>query len=137
MIQISNDGQAIVSTNFWETAAAQAGFLFASWNAGALRLLIPAARLGDLAEMKTGKMVIVTRGSLQGHAALEIMFDDDNQSPYAAHIGLESCDREIPRQDDGREILVSAWGQEGLLATWPGRYRIGTTLPDMSSWIAG
>ncbi|MDX9788933.1 MAG: hypothetical protein RBT11_19320 [Desulfobacterales bacterium] len=39
LIQISNDGPEILSTNYWETEHAKKGFLYMSINAGAFRLL--------------------------------------------------------------------------------------------------
>lgn len=46
MITISNDGQKIVSTNYWDTEHAKRGFLYLSWNAGAGRLLLPDTNQG-------------------------------------------------------------------------------------------
>jgi len=43
MIHIANDGQAVVSTSYWSTPHADAGYLYVSINAGAIRVLVPAA----------------------------------------------------------------------------------------------
>jgi hypothetical protein len=43
-LQIENDGQAIIASNFWDTAYAQHGAVFLSVNAAAFRLLQPDLR---------------------------------------------------------------------------------------------
>lgn len=136
MITITNDGPRILQTNYFDTEHAVRGFLFASWNAGALRLLVPDAQLDLVAEMQTGSSVVVTRGMLQGRDALEIMFDDGSDAPFAIHIGTEQTDRSLPDIDDGRAITVTAWRRTGLIGEWPGRYRTAASLPDMRPWRA-
>ncbi len=135
MIEIRNNGQELAGTNYWETPHAAAGYAFASWNAGALRLLLPPALLRDLPDMQTGKIAVVTRGRLQGHDALEIMFDDGSEEPYALHVLAQQSDRLMPDSEHGMPIAVAAWGPAGLLHTWRGKYRIGAELPDMSAWV--
>ena len=66
MITISNAGQAITGTNYWDSPHAKSGLYFASWNAGALRLLVPDNQAAAIAEMLTGPRCIVTRGKLNG-----------------------------------------------------------------------
>ena len=41
MITITNQGQRITSTNYWDSDNARAGYLYLSWNAGAARLMVP------------------------------------------------------------------------------------------------
>lgn len=135
MIEIHNNGQDVAGTNYWDSPHAAAGYAFASWNAGALRLLLPPALLRDLPDMQTGKLVVITRGSLQGRAALEVMFDDDSEEPYTLHIVAEQTDRMPPDSEHGIPIAVSAWSQAGLLHTWRGKYRVGAALPDMTPWV--
>ena len=45
MITIENRGQAILTTDYWYTPHAHAGYLYLSWNAGAGRLLIPDSQI--------------------------------------------------------------------------------------------
>ncbi|MEQ9883241.1 hypothetical protein ABRP83_13805 [Pectobacterium brasiliense] len=128
MISIANNGQSIEHTTYFDSQPATAGFLYASWNAGALRILLPDSALDMLIEMKMGTQVGVTRGTLQGRKdALEIMFDDNSDAPYAIHIVREQYDNLI--RDENVSITVSVWGRSGKLAEWPGFYRTAQTLP--------
>lgn len=135
MIKIVNDGPDIEATNYFHTPHARNGFLFVSWNAGALRLLVPDSMLAVLAEMRTGKIAVVTRGLLERRDALEILFDDETANPYAVHVLMEQCDRIIPDSESGRRILVAAWGRYGKLAEWPGCYRTAEHLPCLDPWV--
>jgi hypothetical protein len=131
MIEIKNRGADLIGTNYWDTPNARAGYVFASWNAGALRLLIPDALLDQVPEMRTGRAALVTHGKLDGRDAIEVMFDDGTESPYALHIVVEQCDRVLPKSDAGKRVVVTAWSRAGKLAEWPGVYRIARTLPYM------
>lgn len=62
MLIIENQGQAIARTNYWDSDHAKAGYFFLSWNAGAGRLLMPDSQKAALAEMRSAKYVIVSRG---------------------------------------------------------------------------
>ena len=62
MLHLANQGQKIVSTNFWDTEMARRGYAYLSWNAGAARLLLPGALGPAVREMKSAKYVIVSRG---------------------------------------------------------------------------
>ncbi|MGB6053727.1 MAG: hypothetical protein WBG17_00660 [Burkholderiaceae bacterium] len=136
MIEIINDGPAIVRTNYWETKHAAAGYVYGTWNAGALRLLIPDSMLDQIAEMRTGRLAVVTRGALMGRPdALEVLFDDDSDAPYALHIVREQIDRIVPESDAGSGIVVTVWSRMGKLAEWPGHYRVAAALPYMEPWI--
>lgn len=135
MIEILNNGQDIASTNYWATPHAAAGYAFASWNAGALRLLLPPALLRDLPDMQAAPVAIVTRGRLQGRDAVEIMFDDNSEAPYALHVLAEQSDRLVPADQHGMPIIVTAWAASGMLHTWRGKYRVSKELPDLSPWV--
>lgn len=136
MIIINNNGQSIESTNYWQSELASNGLFFASWNAGALRILMPDIMLSHLADMRTGKLAVVTRGTYQGKPdALEIMFDDDSDNPYAIHLSPGQLDRTIPDDETGHAIIVIAVGRSGPLAQWHGRYRTHATLPYLAAWI--
>ena len=62
MLEIRNQGQAILSTNYWDSDHAKAGYFYLSWNAGAGRLLVPDSQKATLREMKGAREVIISRG---------------------------------------------------------------------------
>src|ERR1700744_5802447 len=41
MITIANDGQNLITTNYWDSEYAKMGLIYLTWNAGAARLLLP------------------------------------------------------------------------------------------------
>jgi len=106
-IQIENRGQAIVKTNYWDSEYAQAGMFYLSWNAGAARLLVPDAQKLTLPEMRTAKYVIVSRGPWDDHGgrdALELLFEDGSDAPFAVHLVSEQTDRPDPGDGSGRRV---------------------------------
>lgn len=133
MITISNNHQAITATNYWDSAHAKRGLYFASWNAGALRLLVPDNQVAEITEMRTGPRCIVTRGKLNGVDCLELMWDDGSDSPYCIHLDMRQTDRAI--ESEPAAMVVTAWTRNGLAATWPGRYRVTATLPCLLPWV--
>lgn len=92
---IRNDGELIVGTNFWSTDLAARGFCYLSWNAGAARLLLPAAQAPLLEEMQTGKDVVLSCGPWpeQKRDGIEILFDDGSENPFALHLDQRQSDR--------------------------------------------
>ena len=126
MIEISNDGAEIRHTNYWETPHAKEGFVFGSWNAGALRLLLPEPVAGFLPDMRTAQTVVVTRGRCAGSdgECLEVLFEDHSERPYVLLLDIRQCDRPLPAEDHGKEIAVSVWTPQGKQAQWSGVYRV-------------
>jgi hypothetical protein len=135
MLTIKNNEQEIIETNFWRTEYARRGVFYLSANAGAFRLLVPQAHESALAEFRTAKEVVISRGpwtAQGGRDALEILFDDGSDDPYALHLDAKQLDR-IPATDDaGKDFVFTAW-------TWAGKpicafrhecyYRIVPSLP--------
>lgn len=134
MISIINNGQLISETNYWQTEHARRGFFFLSWNAGAARLLVPGAQRALIRETAGTEYVIISRGNLQGRDALEIMFEDHSDSPYAIHMVAEQCDRLFPAEGDGVVFPLTLWTEAGLQGTYTARYRESGSLPDLSPW---
>lgn len=81
MISICNNGGDILSTNYYESAAAKAGFCFLSGNAGTLRLLVPESVKHYIAEIRTGKKVVIEK-SLMNHRCIDIVFEDGSNQPF-------------------------------------------------------
>lgn len=92
MFEIVSDGPLIARTTYWDCELAANGLLYLSWNARTARLLVPDDQRGMLNEMATGREVIISRGPWQtigGRDALELLFEDDSDSPFCLHIGVE------------------------------------------------
>jgi hypothetical protein len=108
---IENNRQEIIKTNFWETDMAKKGGLFLSSNAGAFRLLVPFQHFREVAEFKSAKDVILTRGFWpeSGGEGMEILFDDESDSPYSIHLSHAQLDRWPSKSDIGKEFTFTVW----------------------------
>jgi hypothetical protein len=134
---IQNRGQSILTTDYWDSDHARAGYCFLSWNAGSGRVLIPDSQKALLREMKTAREVIVSRGSWHdqdGREALELMWEDDSDAPFCLHLVAEQCDRLLPDTDQGGGFVIAAWTRGGLKGRWPGRYRRVERIPYLEPW---
>ena len=136
LITIGNNGQAIAKTNYWDMPNAKKGCFYLSWNASAARLLVPEFQKAAIAEMKTAKEIIISRGIWHPHgrAALELLFEDYTNSPFSIHIVTEQCDRLIPETDQGSGFVVAIWTKEGKQFECPGKYRTVDKLPCLAAW---
>ena len=115
-IQIENDGPDIARTNYYDSPNARAGYFYLSINAGAFRLIIPDSQLQVMAELITGKEVIVSRGPWPDQNrsdALELLFEDGSQNPYCLHLVPQQCDRLPGAKDTGKQWLFSVWSRTG------------------------
>ena len=139
MITFENRGQAIARTNYWDSEHAKAGYLYLSWNAGAGRLLIPDSQKPMLREMRSAREVIISRGPWAdqgGRDALELLWEDDSDSPFCMHLVAEQTDRLLPDTDQGGGFVIAAWTRYGLKHRWPGRYRVVEQIPYLQPWAA-
>ena len=95
VILIENQGPLVSGTNYFESELAAAGYYYLSPNSGALRLLVPPARSGDLAEIRTARDVVVRRGmhAQHGREMFELLFDDRSPSPFVLYLSLEQWER--------------------------------------------
>ena len=48
---ITNRAEEVISTTYWQTGHARRGYLYLSFDAGALRVLAPEAALGVLGQL--------------------------------------------------------------------------------------
>jgi hypothetical protein len=99
MITISNDGQAVVATNYWSTPPAVRGLLYLTINAGALRLLVPDATV--LREVPPPGTPCIYE---QGSTTCRLLWLDDPARPYAILISVHQVDRRLPPEDRGRHV---------------------------------
>jgi hypothetical protein len=136
-IRIENAGQGIHWTDYWDSEQARAGKVFLSVNAGCIRLLLPDPLLGMLAEMKTGKKVIVSRGPWPDYGrddGFEIMFEDYSDSPFALHVGVESWDLVPARDTIGKKWEFAIWTRAGKMYQKKCYYRTVARIPCMKPW---
>lgn len=142
IIQIQNNETEIVSTNYWQTENAQRGLFYLSINAGTFRLLVPSIQESAIAEMATAKEVIISRGPWPDHGkydALEILFEDNSDSPFVIQILPEQADRlpldsDRDKQGQPPRWIFSIWTQDGKKLARPARYRLVKKIPWMKPW---
>lgn len=146
ILTITNHGSLITSSNYWQSEAAARGQMYLSLNAGCFRLLLPDSKRRELDELRTGKLAVISRGVARepkpgGRIAMvdavEVMLDDDSDSPYALMLAMEQV-QVVPRDDDSvKEFLFSVWvwkGKPHKAMERPARYRRVKQLPCMEPW---
>lgn len=131
MVYISNEGENIVETNYWDSELAKKGLFFLSWNDGTARLLMPKIQENYLREIKSGKCVIITRGIYRGVESLEIMFEDYSESPFVIFLSLGQTDRVIKDVSKKTTFTLTVLTAEGEVARFPAKYRRAKKLPYM------
>lgn len=137
MLIITNRGPELADTNYFDSEHAARGLFYLSWNAGVGRLLVPDASLPALKEMATAQYVIVSRGPWpeQGKTeGIELLFEDNSDSPYCLHLSVEQCDRLLPDLDQGGGFEIVAWARNGKTKSWPGKYRKVEQIPCLDPW---
>lgn len=111
-ITISNDGQLIKDTNYWNSPNARKGLYFLSGNAGAWRLLVPDTQKWVLTEMATAKHVEIELGFEQGQRVAEIWFDDETPTPFRLLMSTNTMDRRMVPTKKRHPLLV--YTRDGL-----------------------
>lgn len=114
MIQVRNNGADIVETNYWETDAAKAGKIFCSCNNGAIRLLLPVPAESAVPDMQAAKEIVLSRGpwpEARIDEAVEILFDDGSDSPFALHLTHNSFDLFPAEPPTDQSWAISVWCQ--------------------------
>ena len=134
IITISNNGQDIAHTNYWDSEHAQKGYFYASTNAGCVRLLVPDNQIHINQEFRAAKYVILSHGAWVDQNrpnALELLFEDFSDSPYAIHMVPEQFDM-IP---DGKgKWVFTAWTRGGKQFECPLKYRRVNKIPCLKGW---
>jgi hypothetical protein len=138
VITIQNDGPKLVSTNYWQTEQAAAGFYYLSTNAGTVRLLVPASRAKPelMKDMHNVREVVLTRGTFQGHDnCVEVMFEDGSERPYCIHIDAKQIDRQWIPTDEHKRWRFAIWTELGLFSEYGRCYlRRFAVLPYGARW---
>lgn len=136
-IKTANNGQLLVSTNYWETQQAKAGLCYLTWNAGAARLLVPTPSKAIIKETEGARMVVVSRGSWpeQGNQeGLELLWEDDSNNPFCLLLSLAQTDRLFKQSDSKTPFVVTIWTEEGMQAEWEARSRVVSQIPCAQPW---
>ncbi len=140
-IVIENHGPLIVSTNYWRTDAAKAGKVYCSCNAGAIRILIPKSQRHMVDEMRSAKYVILSRGPWKANRlneAVELLFEDETQTPFSMHLSVESFDLLPAKPEPGREWIVSIWLEKDRepkkALERPCKWRLVKEIPCLDPW---
>lgn len=132
---IKNNGQEILSSNFWDSDTAS---FFLSVNAGAARLLVPDSRIDEVQKMMTARRVIISRGPCWPRAdkdAIEIIFDNGSNTTYSIQLMAEQTDDLIPNSMHGSSIVFSAWRKNAVkLFDRPAKFRTVIRLPCLEEW---
>lgn len=111
-ISVQNHGALVIASNYWESEYAAAGKLFCSVNSGAIRVLVPHGMRHAVEEWRKSKYAILSRGPWPAQRlaeAVEILWEDGTEDPYAVHLSAESFDLLPAEPPAGREWTVSAW----------------------------
>lgn len=142
MISVRNHGPIVLETNYWDSELARAGKLFASVNAGAIRLLLPPSAYGALNDMRTAKECVLSRGpwpAMKLPEAVEILFDDGSDSPFALHLSPESFDLLPAEPEIGREWTLTVWvakdGKPHKSLERICHWRRVSKLPCLEAWV--
>lgn len=111
MIRVENAGPLITSTNYWQTKMSDSGYYYISPNSGVFRILIPPARSGDIAEMRTAKHVVITIGSHRDDPRYnsEFLFDDETDEPFVLWFSTGQWERLPAAEDFGKSFELTAW----------------------------
>lgn len=137
IIQISNHGQLITSTDYWRSEYAAAGKLVVSPNAGAIRCLLPPALWPIVGELRSCEYAIASRGPWQGADALEILWEDHTDSPHAWHVTAESC-LMLPGDPGESRWIITCWverrGEPHKALERPCHWRRVKSLPWLKPW---
>lgn len=95
-ILFSNDGAKINETTYWTSQYAQRGLCYLSGNAGAWRLLIPAAHGEAIREFSS-----VRRASIEPSIVLagcvDVIAEDGTSSPFCISLDKKMIDRKLSR----------------------------------------
>lgn len=112
LIEITNHGPLVTGSNYWGSDLAAAGKVWVSVNAGAVRILLPPSAYSWLADMRAARECVLSRGPWPAEGkpeAVEIMWDDGSDSPFALHLTPASFDLLPAEPAPGREWICSAW----------------------------
>lgn len=110
-LQIANDRQQLVWSNYWDMPHAKQGFFYLSGNAGAWRLLVPDACRSALSEFATARHVEMEIARVDGVACVQIWFEDGSHSPYGLLLDSRQIDHPVlPTKKSGPLLIYTRDG---------------------------
>ena len=112
IVTIENHGPLIVASNYWGSAMEEAGKVYVSCNAGAIRVLVSRVHRRIIGDMRTGRICVCSRGpwpAMSLSEAVEIMWDDGSDDPFALHLSPESFDLLPAEPPVDQEWICSVW----------------------------
>ena len=131
--EVTNNKQDIIKTNYFESTHAKKGFFFCTLNAGCIRLLIPEPMETEISEMKTGKIIIITKGFWEEKSkdGVEIMFEDNSDSPFVLHLVTDQFDM-LP--ENGKKWKFAGWTSKEKVFTRKCYVRTKAIIPFLDKW---
>jgi hypothetical protein len=138
-IEIKNNGQEIVGTNYWRLPEEDAGKFYVSINADAFRLLVPTSYEEKfLPEVTKANKAIISRGpwpEQDREDGIEILFENETASPFFMHLSVDCFDRLPTKSDSGRTFVLSIWTKEGgKVREMSARFRMVPRIPCFEPW---
>ena len=139
IVRIINNGMDIVSTNYWELPMEDAGQFYVSLYAGAFRVLVPTSYEEKLVpEIMKAKKAIVSRGpwpEQDRDDGIEILFENDTESPFFMHLSVDCFDRLPSKSDSGATFVLSVWTKEdGKVREMSAGFRMAPKIPCFEPW---
>jgi hypothetical protein len=109
VIQIENQKEKILATNYFQTEYARQGYLYISPNAGCLRILVPLQILPHVTKEATDRYIIGRGVSPRFQRPLyEILFDDRSQNPFSVRISEQQVQQQLKSTEDIWEVILYA-----------------------------
>ena len=108
MHEFYNNGEKLLSTNYWQSPAAKQGECYLTWNKGTGRLLVPQSFIQLIEEIKRTKIVEIEY--IQD--GLQLFFIDNNPDfPYMLQLAKEQTDRYDTTKG---ETKIAVYTEQGL-----------------------
>jgi len=134
-LEIHNDGEAIASTNYWDSPHAEAGYVFLSRQGGAVRLLIPDQLASLPQDVGEPREVLISRGPYPDGGfddAVEVLFEDDSNAPYMMIVPVQCTDYPPTVDEHGRVTQCTLWTREGCVGAYHAVLQTVPRLPYMA-----
>jgi|GEM_PF-1912442 len=105
-MEIRNADQEVRATTYWGTEHARRGYLYLSFNGGALRVLVPEPAAGVLAQLppEGTPCEYLQEGLPEEPGMPALVWDDDPARPFRIAVSRHQVDRRLPPEDGGREV---------------------------------
>lgn len=140
IIQTTNHGPLIVASTYFGSDLERAGKLWCSVSAGTIRVMIPASLRRMIDECRGARYVILSRGlsaELGSPEAIELLFEDHTDTPFAIHLTADSFDMLPGEPIDGQWVLTM-WhlkkGRPHMALTRPVKWRRVERIPWLKPW---